>query len=259
TGRVIVESYIRGNDHRVLVVGGKVVAVAERVPAHVRGDGIHTVQELINITNEDPRRGIGHEKTLTRITVDEAVIELVAEQGLTLDCVPEVDQFVQLRLTGNLSTGGTAIDRTDDIHPDNAEIAEQAARVIGLDIAGIDMLVEDISKPLKDQNGAICEVNAGPGFRMHTHPTVGHPRDVARPVIERLFPPGAPSRVPIVAITGSNGKTTTTRMIAHILKMHGKRVGMTTTDGIYIDGTQILKGDMSGPRSALMVLQNPTV
>lgn len=259
TGRVIVESYIRGNDHRVLVVGGKVVAVAERVPAHVRGDGIHTVQELIDITNEDPRRGIGHEKTLTRITVDDAVIELLAEQGLTLDSVPDVDQFVQLRLTGNLSTGGTAIDRTDDIHPDNAEIAEQAARVIGLDIAGIDMLVEDISKPLKDQNGAICEVNAGPGFRMHTHPTVGHPRDVARPVIERLFPPGAPSRVPIVAITGSNGKTTTTRMIAHILKMHGKRVGMTTTDGIYIDGTQILKGDMSGPRSALMVLQNPTV
>ena len=259
SGRVIVESYIKGNDHRVLVVGGKVVAVAERVPAHVRGDGVHTVQELIDITNQDPRRGIGHEKILTRITVDDAVIELLAEQGLTLDSVPEPDQFVQLRLTGNLSTGGTAIDRTDDIHPDNAEIAEQAARVIGLDIAGIDMLVEDISKPLKDQGGAICEVNAGPGFRMHTHPTVGHPRDVARPVIERLFPPGAPSRVPIIAITGSNGKTTTTRMIAHILKMNGKRVGMTTTDGIYIDGTQILKGDMSGPRSAQMVLQNPTV
>ncbi len=166
---------------------------------------------------------------------------------------------MQLRLTGNLSTGGTAIDRTDDIHPDNVEIAEQAAKVIGLDIAGIDMLVKDISKPIKDQNGAICEVNAGPGFRMHTNPTDGHPRDVARPVVERLFPPGAPSRVPIVAVTGSNGKTTTTRMIAHILKMAGKRVGMTNTDGIYVDGTQILKGDMSGPQSARMVLQNPTV
>ena len=259
SGRIIVESFIEGNDHRILVVGGKVVAVAERVPAHVRGDGERTVQELIDITNEDPRRGIGHEKVLTRIAVDDALTDLLGNQGLSLDAVPEAGRIVQLRLTGNLSTGGTAIDRTEDIHPDNVEIAEQAARVIGLDIAGIDMLVRDISKPIKDQNGAICEVNAGPGFRMHTNPTEGHPRDVARPVIERLFPPGADSRVPIIAVTGSNGKTTTTRMIAHILKMAGKRVGMTTTDGIYIDGTQILKGDMSGPQSARMVLQNPTV
>ena len=257
--RIIVESYIEGNDHRILVVGGNVVAVAERVPAHVIGDGEHTVEELIDVTNEDPRRGIGHEKVLTRITVDRAVRELLASQEFALDAVPEDGRFVQLRLTGNLSTGGTAIDRTDDIHPDNVEIAEQAARVIGLDIAGIDMLVKDISQPIKDQQGAICEVNAGPGFRMHTNPTDGHPRDVARPVIERLFPRGADSRVPIIAITGSNGKTTTTRMIAHILKMHGQRVGMTTTDGIYIDGTQILRGDMSGPQSARMVLQNPTV
>lgn len=259
SGRIIVESFVEGNDHRILVVGGRVTAVAERVPAHVRGDGQRTVQELVDITNEDPRRGIGHEKVLTRISVDNAVVELLESQGLSLDSVPETGRFVQLRLTGNLSTGGTAIDRTDDIHPDNIEIAEQAARVIGLDIAGIDMLVKDISKPIKDQNGAICEVNAGPGFRMHTNPTEGHPRDVARPVIERLFPPGSDSRVPIIAITGSNGKTTTTRMIAHILKMAGKRAGMTTTDGIYIDGTQILKGDMSGPQSARMVLQNPTV
>ncbi len=259
SGRIIVESYIIGNDHRILVVGGKVIAVAERVPAHVRGDGIHTIQQLIDKTNEDPRRGIGHEKILTRISVDSAVVELVEEQGFSLESIPEPACDVQLRLTGNLSTGGTAIDRTDDIHPDNVEIAEQAARVIGLDIAGIDMLVRDISKPIKDQGGAICEVNAGPGFRMHTNPTIGHPRDVARPVIERLFPPGAPTRVPILAITGSNGKTTTTRMVAHLLKMAGKRVGMTTTDGIYIDGTQILKGDMSGPQSARMVLQNPTV
>ncbi|CAN5588149.1 cyanophycin synthetase [soil metagenome] len=259
SGRVIVESFIEGNDHRILVVGGRVIAVAERVPAHVKGDGEHTVEELIDITNSDPRRGIGHEKVLTRITIDNAVLELLASQDLQLESIPEARRFVQLRLTGNLSTGGTAIDRTDDIHPDNVEIAEQAARVIGLDIAGIDVLVRDISKPIKDQNGAICEVNAGPGFRMHTNPTEGHPRDVARPVIERLFPPGAEFRVPIIAVTGSNGKTTTTRMISHILKMAGKRVGMTTTDGIYIDGTQILKGDMSGPLSARMVLQNPTV
>ena len=259
SGRIIVESYIEGNDHRILVVGGNVVAVAERVPAHVVGDGEHTVQQLIDITNEDPRRGIGHEKVLTRIPVDNAVRDLLASMGLSLDAVPEEGRMVQLQLTGNLSTGGTAIDRTDDIHPDNVEIAEQAARVIGLDIGGIDMLVKDIAQPIKDQNGAICEVNAGPGFRMHTNPTEGHARDVARPVIERLFPRGADSRVPILAVTGSNGKTTTTRMLAHILKMNGQRVGMTTTDGIYIDGTQILRGDMSGPQSARMVLQNPTV
>lgn len=259
TGKVMVETFITGRDHRVLVVNGHMVACAERVPAHVTGDGERRVDELIEIANSDPRRGIGHEKVLTRISVDKSVEDLLASQGLSLESVPEPGRFVQLRLVGNMSTGGTAIDRTDDIHPDNIEIAEQAAQVIGLDIAGIDMIVDDISRPLKDQHGAICEVNAGPGFRMHTHPTEGHPRDVARPVIERLFPPGVPSRVPIVAVTGTNGKTTTCRMIAHILKMQGKRVGMTTTDGIYIDGTQIYQADASGPRSARMVLQNPTV
>jgi cyanophycin synthetase len=258
-GLVIVESFIEGRDYRVLVVDGAIVACAERVPAHVIGDGVHTVGQLIDLANADPRRGIGHEKVLTRISVDDAVVALLERRDLALDSVPEPGQTVQLRLTGNMSTGGTSIDRTDEIHPDNVEIAQQAARVIGLDVAGIDMIAHDISQPIKDQHGAIVEVNAGPGFRMHTHPTEGHPRDVARPVLDLLFPPGTPARIPIVAVTGTNGKTTTCRMISHILKMAGQRVGLTTTDGIYIDGTQILKGDMSGPQSAQMVLQNPTV
>jgi cyanophycin synthetase len=259
SGQVMVESYIRGRDYRVLVVGGKMIACAERVPAHVVGDGRHTIGELIEITNSDPRRGIGHERVLTRIPVNQSVINLLEKSNRTLETVPDVGEFVQLQLTGNMSTGGISRDRTDEIHPDNIEIAEQAAMIIGLDVAGIDIIVDDIARPLKDQGGAICEVNAGPGFRMHTHPTEGHPQDVARPVLNLLFPSGSPSRIPITAITGTNGKTTTARMIAHILKMGGKRVGLTTTDGIYIDGTQILKGDMSGPQSAQMVLQNPTV
>jgi len=258
-GTVIVESYIVGRDYRVLVVGGRVVAVAERVPAHVIGDGAQTLRALVEATNADPRRGVGHEKVLTRIRFDEAAIELAARQGYGPDDVPPAGGRVQLALTGNMSTGGIAIDRTDEIHPDNATIAAQAAQVIGLDVAGIDFLTPDITQSVKEVGGAICEVNAGPGFRMHTHPTEGIQRDVARPVIELLYPRDAPSRVPIVAITGTNGKTTTSRMIAHILKMAGHKVGLTTTDGIYIDGTQIAAGDMSGPGSARMVLQNPTI
>ncbi len=258
-GTVIVESFIVGKDYRVLVVAGRVVAVAERVPAHVVGDGEHTVRQLVAITNADPRRGVGHEKVLTRIDFDDAAIALAREQGFGPDDVPSTGAHVQLALTGNMSTGGISIDRTDEIHPDNATIAAQAAQVIGLDVAGIDFLTPDIAHSVKEVGGAICEVNAGPGFRMHTHPTEGIPRDVARPVIELLFPRDAPRRVPIVAITGTNGKTTTSRMIAHILKMAGRKVGLTTTDGIYIDGTQIAVGDMSGPGSARMVLQNPTI
>lgn len=259
SGQVMVESYITGRDYRILVIGGRMIACAERVPAHVIGDGTRTIGELIEITNSDPRRGIGHEKVLTRIPVNQSVTNLLEKNGQTLETVPAQGEFVPLQLTGNMSTGGISRDRTNDIHPDNIEIAEQAAMIIGLDVAGIDIIADDIARPLKDQAGAICEVNAGPGFRMHTHPTEGEPQDVARPVLDTLFPEGTRSRIPITAVTGTNGKTTTCRMIAHIVKMAGKRVGLTTTDGIYIDGTQILKGDMSGPQSAQMVLQNPTV
>jgi cyanophycin synthetase len=258
-GVVIVETFIAGKDYRILVVNNQVVAVAERVPAHVIGDGRHTVAELVEITNADPRRGVGHEKILTRIAVDAKTVEVLEKQELTLESVPEEGRFVQLKLTGNMSTGGTSIDRTDDIHPDNVEIARQAAMVVGLDVAGIDFITPDIARSVREQRGAIVEINAGPGFRMHTHPTEGHPRHVGRAVIDMLFPPGRPSRVPIVAVTGTNGKTTTSRMIAHIMKSAGRKVGMTTTDGIYVDGTQIAAGDMSGPTSAQMVLKNPAI
>ena len=258
-GYVVVETFIPGKDYRILVVNNQVVAVAERVPAHVVGDGRHSVRELVEITNQDPRRGVGHEKILTRITIDGQTLDVLSKQELTLDDVPEEGCFVQLKLTGNMSTGGTSIDRTDDIHPDNVEIARQAAMVVGLDMAGIDFITPDIARSVREQRGAIVEVNAGPGFRMHTHPTEGHPRHVGRAVIDMLFPPGRPSRVPIVAVTGTNGKTTTSRMIAHIMKTSGRKVGLTTTDGIYVDAVQIAAGDMSGPTSAQMVLKNPAI
>ncbi len=258
-GEVVVETYVHGNDYRVLVIGGRLAAVAERVPASVVGDGEHTVRELVDTANADPRRGIGHEKVLTRITIDDAAEALVRSQGLELHGVPERGVRIKLALTGNMSTGGTSIDRTLEAHPDNVEIAETAARVIGLDIAGIDFICPDIEEPVRETGGAIVEVNAAPGFRMHTNPTEGEPQYVARPVMDSLFPPGTTSRIPILAVTGTNGKTTTVRMIAHILKLMGRRVGMTSTDGIVIDGRLIKKGDMSGPKSAQMVLQNPTV
>ncbi len=258
-GHVVVETFVHGNDYRVLVVGGKLAAVAERVPAGVMGDGERTVRQLVDAENADPRRGIGHEKVLTRIRITPAAEELVRKQGLELDSVPEKDQRVMLAATGNMSTGGTAIDRTHEAHPDNVEIAETAAQVIGLDIAGIDLIAPDITAPVREQGGAIVEVNAAPGFRMHTNPTEGEPQYVAKPVIDLLFAAGSNARIPIVGVTGTNGKTTTVRMIGHILKMMGRRVGMTTTDGIVIDGRLIRKGDMSGPRSAQMVLQNPSV
>ena len=258
-GRVVVESFVTGNDYRVLVIGGRMVAIAERVPAHVIGDGKHTVAELVEITNQDPRRGIGHEKVLTRIKVDDAAMELVKKQGFGIDDVPPKGEMVLLAATGNMSTGGISIDRTWEAHEDNVEIAEEAARVVGLDVAGIDFLAPDISQPVRETGGAIVEVNAAPGFRMHTHPTEGEPQYVAKHVVDLLFPPGTPARIPIVAVTGSNGKTTTTRMIAHIFRGMGRQVGMTSTDGIYIDERLVKRVDATGPKSAQMVLQNPRV
>jgi cyanophycin synthetase len=256
---VMVETFVSGKDFRILVVNNAVIAVAERVPAHVIGDGAHTVRQLVEITNADPRRGLDHAKILTRISIDEQTLSVLEHQGLTLDDVPSPGQFVQLKLTGNMSTGGTSIDRTDEIHPDTAEIAREAAMVLGLDVAGIDLITADITLPLKETGGEIVEVNAGPGFRMHTHPTEGHSRHVGRAVVDMLFPPGAQSRIPIFAVTGTNGKTTVIRMIASIMTHTGMKVGMTTTDGITIAGTPIAFGDMSGPQSARMVLKNPNV
>ncbi len=259
SGDLVVETYVAGNDYRCLVIGGKMAAIAERVPASVTGDGEHTVRELVDLANQDPRRGIGHERVLTRIKLDDAADALVRAQGFELDTVTPAGTWIKLALTGNMSTGGTSIDRTIEAHPDNVEIAETAARIVGLDVAGIDFICPDIATPVRETGGAIVEVNAAPGFRMHTHPTEGEPQYVARPVIDSLFPSGSPARIPIIAVTGTNGKTTTVRMIAHILKLMGRRVGMTSTDGIVVDNRLIKKGDMSGPKSAQTVLQNPTV
>lgn len=256
---VIVERFYRGSDHRVLVVNGNVVAVAERVPAHVVGDGRSTIEALIEETNRDPRRGDGHDNILTRIVVDRNTWQLLERQGLGLDSVPAAGQICYLRATANLSTGGIAIDRTDEIHPENVWIAKRVAKVIGLDIAGIDVVTSDISRPLRETDSVIVEVNAAPGFRMHFSPSEGKPRNVAAPVLDMLFPAGAPCRVPIIALTGTNGKTTTTRLTAHIFKQTGKTVGYTTTDGIYIGDYLVEKGDTTGPQSAQVILQDPTV
>lgn len=256
---IIVESYIEGFDHRLLVVNGDLVAAAKREPGHVTGDGEHTIAELVDIVNEDPRRGVGHEKVLTRLEFDHQAERLLAKIGYDENTVPGKDELVYLRSTANLSTGGTAIDVTDIIHPDNREMAVRAIKAVGLDIGGVDFLTNDIALSYREAGGAICEVNAGPGFRMHVAPSEGTPRDVAGPVIDMLFPADSPARVPIAAITGTNGKTTTSRMLAHILKMTGYTVGMTSTDGVYIDGKLTVAGDMTGPKSAQMILRDPSV
>jgi len=256
---VIVESFITGHDHRMVVIDGELVAVSRREPGHVVGDGVHTIEELVATVNADPRRGIGHEKVLTRIELDAQATGLLEKLGYTVTTVPAKDEIVYLRLTANLSTGGTARDMTDIVHPDNAEMAVRAIKAIGLDIGGVDFLTPDITQSYKDIGGAICEINAAPGFRMHMAPSDGRPRDVAGKTIDMLFPAGRPSTIPIAAITGTNGKTTTSRMLAHIHKLAGKRVGLTTTDGVYVDGQRTVVGDMTGPTAARIVLSDPNV
>jgi cyanophycin synthetase len=256
---VLVESYITGFDHRMLVVNNELVAVAKRVPGHVVGNGKNSIEELIEIVNSDPRRGVGHEKVLTLLEIDDQAKRLMSNAGITPETILDEGHVFYLRDTANLSTGGTAIDLTDTVHPDNREMAVRAVQAVGLDVGGVDFLTDDISQSYKDIGGAIVEVNAAPGFRMHVAPSEGSPRDVSGKVIDMLFPPGTPSRIPIAAITGTNGKTTTSRMLAHIAKTCGKTVGLTTTDGIYVDGKQTLKGDTTGPMSAQMVLRDPTV
>ena len=256
---VLVESFIEGMDHRMLVVNNELVAVAKRVPGHVVGDGKSTIAELVDAVNQDPRRGIGHEKVLTRLELDQQAERLMAKAGHDASTVLPEGEVFYLRSTANLSTGGTAIDLTDVVHPDNREMAVRAVQSVGLDVGGVDFLTSDITQSYKEVGGAIVEVNAAPGFRMHVAPSKGEPRDVAGKVMDMLFPPGTPCRIPVAAITGTNGKTTTSRMLAHILKTAGHTVGMTSTDGVYIDGRLSVKGDMTGPTSAHIVLRDPTV
>ncbi|MCX8954234.1 cyanophycin synthetase [Ruegeria sp. NA] len=256
---ILVESFITGFDHRMLVVNDKLVAVAKRVPGHVIGDGTHTIAELVDIVNQDTRRGIGHEKVLTRLELDNQANRLMENAGVTEDTVLPEGEVFYLRSTANLSTGGTAIDLTDVVHPDNRDMAERAIMAVGLDVGGVDFLIDDITKSYKDIGGAIVEVNAAPGFRMHVAPSEGQPRDVAGKVIDMLFPANEQTRIPIAAITGTNGKTTTSRMLGHIMKTSGKIVGMTSTDGVYVDGKLSVKGDMTGPKSAQIVLRDPMV
>ncbi|MFL5577517.1 MAG: cyanophycin synthetase [Gemmatimonadaceae bacterium] len=257
--RVVVEQFAVGRDHRVLVVDGKVVACAERVPANVVGDGTRTVRQLVEEANRDPRRGVGHRKILTLLPCDATTRELLARRGMTLDSVPTAGERVFLRATANLSTGGTSIDCTDEMHPDNVTACEMAAGIVGLDIAGIDVLTPDISVPFRENGAVIIEVNAAPGVRMHTHPGEGTPRNVGAPIVDMLYPPGTSATIPVIAITGTNGKTTTARLTAHLFRHTGKVVGFTTTDGVYLQNRLVMEGDMTGPFSANIILSNPTV
>lgn len=258
-GEVMVERYLPGNDFRLLVVGDRLVAAARRDPPHVIGDGVHTVRQLVDKVNEDPRRGEGHATSLTKIRIDEIAIARLQVQGLTADDVPEQGRRVILRNNANLSTGGTATDVTDDVHPEVAARAIAAAQCIGLEICGVDVLAESVHRPLEAQNGGIVEVNAAPGLRMHLSPSYGKGRNVGEAVISNLYKSGDDGRIPIVAVTGTNGKTTTARLVTHLLATSGLRVGMTNTDGVYVNGRQIDSGDCSGPRSARNVLVHPDV
>ncbi|MCL4148022.1 UNVERIFIED_CONTAM: hypothetical protein GTU68_020600 [Idotea baltica] len=256
---VIVEKFVVGDDYRLLVIDYKLVAAAKRTPAHIIGDGKSSIQVLIDEVNKDPRRGYGHEKVLTMIDINQMTTDILEAHGYDLTTVLEKGKVLYLKETANLSTGGTATDVTDIVHPENVFMAERIARVIGLDICGIDVMTTDISIPLSKTGGAVLEVNAGPGFRMHLAPTEGLPRNVAANVVDMLYPPGSTSRIPIVAVTGTNGKTTTTRLIAHMVKMMGHKVGYTTSDGIYIQNHMLDVGDCTGPVSAEFVLKDPTI
>ncbi|MBS0263758.1 MAG: cyanophycin synthetase [Planctomycetes bacterium] len=256
---IMVEKFAPGCDHRLLVIGDSVVAAARRQPPLVVGDGVQTVEQLVAVVNLDPRRGEDHATSLSKLRLDSIGLAVLAEQGLTAESVPAPGQVVVLRRNANLSTGGSATDVTDEVHPDLAARAVDAARVVGLDIAGVDVVCVDPSVPLEKQGGVIVEVNAAPGLRMHLEPSAGSPRPVGEAIIETMFPAGDTGRIPVVAITGTNGKTTTTRLIAHMLRACGKRVGMTCTDGIFLNDRRIDTGDCSGPKSARSVLLNPQV
>ena len=257
--RVIVEKFITGFDFRVLIIDNKLVAAAKREPAHVVGNGKDTIQKLIEVTNEDPKRGYGHENVLTQIDVDRDTTDLLEKLKYTLETIPKAGETVYLKSTANLSTGGTSVDVTDMMHPENIFLCERISRVIGLDVCGVDIMAENLTQPLKENGGCILEVNAAPGFRMHLAPSEGLPRNVASPVIDMLYPLGKPSRIPIIAVTGTNGKTTTTRLLAHIVKNNGYKVGFTTSDGIYVQNHMMEKGDTTGPMSAEYILKDPTV
>ncbi|MBT0607767.1 cyanophycin synthetase [Aequorivita echinoideorum] len=258
--KVIIEKYITGEDYRLLVINNVLVAAAKRSPAHVIGDGKSTIKQLVDEVNKDPRRGYGHENVLTQITINDLTKTILSGKGYTEESVPKEGERVILKDTANLSTGGTAEDVTDIVHPSNVSMAERISKIIDLDICGIDIMTTDISQPLNETGGAVLEVNAGPGFRMHLAPTSGLPRNVAAPVVDKLFPKqGDTGRIPIIAVTGTNGKTTTTRLIAHMAKMKGHRVGYTTSDGVYIQNRLLMKGDCTGPASAEFVLKDPTV
>lgn len=256
---VVVERYLPGHDHRVLVIGGRFVAAARRDPASVTGNGKSTVQQLIDQLNEDPQRGYGHEKVLTRVKVDAMTTRLLSQMGKTLETVLPEGEVLVLKSTANLSQGGTSTDVTDEVHPFVRHMAERISKIIDIDIMGIDIIAPHLREPLEATGGGVVEVNAAPGFRMHVAPFNGEPRNVAGPVVDMLFPPGALAGIPILAVTGTNGKTTTARLVAHILKISGMTVGMSGTDGVVIGNDMILKGDYSGPEGTLFVLREPSV
>lgn len=257
--RILIEKFVDGKHYRIAVVGNKVIAASERIAAHVVGNGINTIKELIEIENRNPLRGEGHQKPLTKIKIDDVMLLILDKVKMNLNSIPKDGEIVYLRENDNLSTGGIAIDVTDEVHPDNIKLALRAAQIIGLDVAGIDITTKDISKSIVENDGVIIEVNACPGIRMHHYPSKGEPRNVAKAIVDLLFPPGAKHSIPIISVTGTNGKTTTTRMIAKILRSNNMTVGMTSTGGIYIDDDLIVQGDTTGPRSAEVILMDKNI